>query len=332
MIEWDVWRHPVQAAMLLAGILLVSKIKAPWPFKIFGLFVTIQTLYIGFNPNFTTPLIPLVSDYVRIGALHAFIMLTLYSSVLLCSPNLLKEKHILPFYALAFTIDQAWLWISGNVNTGLMTAGSQSAGLLMCLTPWFLTKKRYWPFVILAILAMFKFKSSTAMVCFATILAVYAYFWKRWLGYMLAISAPVGAFILFKTHHMRDSSRLGIWRNYLNFWDHSETYAFGFGLGSWDSFSRFIPFDDGGNGKFAYFIFHNDWLQMLVETGFVGLSLSLLVFAYLVYTARKQRELLASILGFAAMMCFYSPLRFMIGQVFLLFLIEKCWPTPQTTI
>lgn len=293
------------------------------PLKAMAIFVVTQTIFIGFNPNFTTPLIPLVSDYVRIGALHALIMFALYASVVIKSPALLKEKYIIPMYTLIFLIDQGWLYFSGNPNTGLMTAGSQSAGLLMCLVPFFLKQKRYWPMVLLSIAGMFMWHSSTAMICYGTILIVYGWFWSKWIGAFLAVTFPIAAVVLFKTEHMRDSSRLGIWKNYLNFWDHSETYFLGLGFGSWDSFSRFIPFDDGNNGKFAYFIFHNDWLQILVESGFVGLVISLWVFAWLLWQLRHNREEFSATLAFAAMMCFYSPLRFAIGQIFLVFLINK---------
>src|SRR6267378_7222154 len=116
MIQIDVWRHPVQFLMVIIGVFLALKIKAPVVLKLLAIYVVAQTLYIGFDPNYTSPLIPMVSDYVRLGALHAVIMFALYSSLILFFPKWLNEKYVTPFFVVVFLIDQIWLYVARIID------------------------------------------------------------------------------------------------------------------------------------------------------------------------------------------------------------------------
>lgn len=321
MIGFDPWRMPVQWLMVGIAVYLVAKSRHPFSLKLLVGYFCAHVLWVGFHPNFTSPMIPMVSDYVRMGALHAYIMFVLYLNI---SRQPIFKKYFIPFSAFYVVLDLSWCAASGNPNSGMMTAVTQSTAMATCFAPIFCKQKYYLP-IAAVIAAIFYFKAATAVLCLGAMGIFYILYYSKKIAALLVIFS-VGAYKIVSdnTDFLNPGSRIAMWKKYIYFWDHSEAYAFGLGFGGWDAFSRFIKIGDVEKDK-VFFLFHNDWLQMLVEGGFIGFGLCVYVFIAALRGARFQIEVACSLVGFAIVMMFYSPLRFAIGQLFIVYLLTEAF-------
>lgn len=324
MIALDQWRHPVWVMMILLSLVLVIKTKAPNPIKLFAGFLLLQTVYIGFDPNFESAMLPMMSDYVRMGCLHAWVMFVAYSLVLM--PSKKFNQWFLPISVAYFFVELIYMYIAvyvyENNNLGFMTATTQSAAMMTCFIPLYLKEKFYKIIPIFILLACLHFKSSTAGLCLVSMFMVGLWFESKIIAYITVVSGLFAAWQLRGMEFFNPGARLEMWTKYMYFFDHSQKYWTGLGFGSWDSFSRYIPISTQ-KADHAYFLFHNDWLQLLVEGGAIGLILGFSAFCYLLWLNRNDVAMCASLIGFGVMMCFYSPLRFAIGQIFLVFMVSR---------
>lgn len=331
MIELDVWREPVQWIITALALIFVYKQDMPLPLKLFVMYFFGRSIWIGFHPNFEAPLMPAVSDYVRMGVLHASLMVIFYWQVLFKSEKF--KKYFVPLSVVYFLVEMLWL-IHAQVedrmfasNAGFMTASTQSVAMMACFLPLYLGSSAIF-FLIPFIGLLIFFKAATAAVVLVAMGLVWLWT-KRYYWYTFLAVVFGAAFALeYKANDfLNPGARLMMWKKYIYFWDHTQAWRYGLGFGAWDAFSRFIkvylpthPHDPDR----VYFLFHNDWLQMLVEGGIVGLFLALSVGIWM-YRRALTVEVKCAIAGFSTMMCFYSPLRFAIGQMFLVYLVANVY-------
>jgi O-antigen ligase len=92
------------------------------------------------------------------------------------------------------------------------------------------------------------------------------------------------------------------------FWQNANP-AFGFGYAS---SQVMLPIEQVFSGHFhqAYFLWlHNDWLQLAVEGGWVGMACVFLALSRLLVLSYRRSALFGSLCGFVALACFNYPLR-----------------------
>lgn len=234
------------------------------------------------------------------------------------------------FTSVIWFFDMIWMFYAegrADHNAGLTTANTQDCAIMMCFLPLYIFEAMYvknnirstWLLLIstliLASSLYFKSRSATlalSLMIFVTLIHMSKKFW-------LLLLPLIATYPFIKIHLLHDPGRLTMYKLYLSFWDKSEAYFWGLGFGSWDYFARFIKTDWGT----TYFLFHSDWLQLFVEGGILGFVLAITLLIYLIYQTRNILYLQLSILGFSGIMLVYSPLRFIIAQVFVFMIIRE---------
>lgn len=106
-------------------------------------------------------------------------------------------------------------------------------------------------------------------------------------------------------------SRFKMWPAVFDFWLDKGSFWFGMGLGSFRHFGSVIQTQINVEVGHWWLWAHNDWLQVLFETGVIGLSATILVVVAAMWSALKacRIDLFASIVGICAVSAGNYPLR-----------------------
>lgn len=123
------------------------------------------------------------------------------------------------------------------------------------------------------------------------------------------------------------NGRLEIWQLAWNFfrsrpWNEQ---ALGLGLGSCRTLLPRLTIEQGGDmtKMQIFFTLHNDWGQLLFETGWIGLLLAIVSYVRLFLKARRRNQ--AVLLGFGAAMLGNPVLHFLPTALILFVVIwEEC--------
>lgn len=121
-------------------------------------------------------------------------------------------------------------------------------------------------------------------------------------------------------HEITDSNgRVPAWQAFLDTWWNHFPHWSGTGNGTWEWIGPYIK-----NSTDQSFIWvHNDYLQMLMENGYIGFTLFVIATLFVlrwVWRFPKERSMA---LGLVVCMMTYFPLHWVIGQVLLLFVTKK---------
>lgn len=171
---------------------------------------------------------------------------------------------------------------------GLIDASSFEAAMLIftvLLPAYSESLKLKWLRYALIILGLY-IGGSTGMA----ILAVYILgeiFYSKSIALKLftAMSIPTIAYHAYLwTDIFNDSGRFDIWATYLGVWFNNFDMTFGTGIGSFKNIATQVK---TANGTFLYA--HNDFLEIFLETGFVGLVIaSILCLKLMIYAYRAR--------------------------------------------
>lgn len=102
------------------------------------------------------------------------------------------------------------------------------------------------------------------------------------------------------------SDRFSMWRVFMEWWWYATDHLFGAGAGVSTVLLPSIQKARGMNGNF-FMWFHSDPLQVLFEQGAIGAVTLFVAFVGVAWKSRRDRALLASVLGFAAASVFNYP-------------------------
>lgn len=116
--------------------------------------------------------------------------------------------------------------------------------------------------------------------------------------------------------------RIGTWKSFIGWWSENADTAYGTGLGSIEWIGPFLDpgpqYHDTGMG---FYEAHNDWVQILIESGVIGFALA--IFGY-IYVATKLRGRDLTIwLGIGFGMIFYYPTHSWIVQILALIIMTR---------
>lgn len=102
---------------------------------------------------------------------------------------------------------------------------------------------------------------------------------------LTAIVSVIGALLAFKfTDLFNDSGRFLNWAQYIDYWNTKYDMIWGTGIGS---FKNIAP--HAGDRVSAFLYAHNDFLELYLETGFIGLTLTLILAGWLFLYAHKKQ-------------------------------------------
>lgn len=163
-----------------------------------------------------------------------------------------------------------------------------------------------WGVLVLAFIAVALTRAIAPALVYLTVVAV-IYWRSDWIKGLVVVSGV----LVLKYFPLGDSGRFEVWKSAISHWRESGhmVHAFGFGLGSAQVMTPLWHTREGTSWLFL----HNDWLQLLIETGLFGFGLATFALAAIVMTLLKrsgQKYALAGLIGFAALMLINPPLHY----------------------
>lgn len=178
--------------------------------------------------------------------------------------------------------------VVGNSCTGFVGNPSITVGLMVALLPLFIDSwKEDWWLMIPIVAAVFVSRSSIGIGMLAAYACLYLFPWKLNLKTILKQSAIAvsGVVALFSAAYMYlgwelffTSSRLSVWSYMMARWRKPDNIPFGTGLGTYHVFSINLQHYGNIEAQSYWNTLHQDWLQIIFETGLVGGILALAVY------------------------------------------------------
>ena len=164
--------------------------------------------------------------------------------------------------------------------------------------------------------ASFQNISVTAILIYAS--AVVFVFWKKHpIKVILAGIIGLASFIIINPIELQNGNgRYAMWGDYYHFWIDHLPKVLGTGLGTWEWIG---PQVQGKDNIMGYSILHNDFWQILIEMGYIGFALFMIVFLAQLWRNRKNNDFLMAASGFTIAAMLYYPLHSVPGQVLCLY-------------
>jgi len=298
--------------MLVLSFLFIYWQKVPNFLKIFWGYFLLRAVFMAYGPF-------IIPDYAKgiapyywwVSAQDAFQILLIPILVLqIDTKKLIKALQIICAVNLVFAIltyKTRGAWYTGN-----------TMDLAIC--SFFFLSWGHRAGTILNLFAVIFLGGSTAkLMMVSQLLAKYKKYWFSTLPLVLL------AFFITRKYaptFFTPSDRFTIWQYSMSFWEANSSKLFGEGIGA---YSQIGPVLGEANKVHTYMWMHNDWLQVMFDTGFIGIGLSLALFFASLWKTRREPILLGQVLSFGVMMMFYSPLRLIIGQALLCVLLKQIW-------
>lgn len=170
----------------------------------------------------------------------------------------------------------------------------------------------------------------TAMVVMSA--CAFAYFLQKKRVFVACI---IGSFVLLigaqfsNESKMFDSPRLNVWPYFMNiYWKYFDPWI-GSGIGTFQWIGPLAQQKEQvflKNGLHLWM--HNDYLQVLFETGIIGLTLMMATVFDCLKRSWKNRELFVTVIATLATMLTYYPFHWFITQVWACLLIRCCYEKP----
>lgn len=299
--------------MMIFAVMLVSiywsNIRAPlallWGWCLLSAITT------SLSPFIEVDYLPsMLTTKTMYSAAQTIAMLVLLPVVVLRTP-LKYLRWLITMWAI---LDMGFLWVAG---WGLENGYSFSSALLVCALP--LLHIWLWPFVIVT---AFKFAGATTMVCLLVVGV--SLFWKK-IKQFLFYSIPVSLIAIFLVDKYlpegglhSSNGRFEAWQAFFTIWWEHMPKLTGTGIGSWEWIGPFLKNPTGQ----AFQWVHNDFLQMLMEGGIIGLILLLVATAFVVSASWKNTKVRSVALGVGVSMLTYYPLHFVCGMVLILYVTK----------
>lgn len=225
-----------------------------------------------------------------------------------------------------------WLWIfeknTGLNPRGIMGNSSMDPSLIGVLFPslFYLTHDKLKSNIsmvligfFLAIISIFVSRSSNGLGAFTIniFFLLFLGYDKKIIKWVFSIFSSILIFgmacLTFHREILHDSNRFWAYQWALKWWAKYENPFFGSGLSTFWGFGPLAQLSLGKNNTTTeiFTFLHSDWLQILFETGIIGLILSILVFFFLIKKQLKKNRywLAASLISYAGIMVFNMPLR-----------------------
>lgn len=218
--------------------------------------------------------------------------------------------------------DAVWL-LMGN-KFGVLDAHTFDTAIMALLLPvvFMIFKNKWVKFTLsfLFVTAILCSKSMSALVVLGVTHFFFALMVSRYWGTKSVVSlVPLGVLYFFKDKIFDWNGRLEMWKAYLDFFlSRPDKFWFGWGLGSFETLTLKIPV-----GGIFYRSAHNDFLQLLIETGVVGLTVYLSAIGWTLYKVRHNAIFFSWGMGYIALSLVYFPGHFFLSQMLVIFFIKR---------
>lgn len=189
----------------------------------------------------------------------------------------------------------------------------------------------WWPMTLLLSVPLLLMHNMTPLVALAVGWVLRIHGPRAWLLQTMLLT--VGLFILFMPPHFwSDNGRFQVWELAYNWWDAQEPLVFFLGAGA-GATPILVPLiqvqgHESITGTNFFMFFHNEFLQVLFEQGFIGLLCLLGLYSTALLRSWERLHLRAAIGAYGVVMCtnfpFRWPLHAMLGMIlFVLAMGEK---------
>lgn len=284
-------------AGLLAGWVLVSGAMVCW------------------NPAIVNSIVDMRLRVISAKSI-AYVSLLLFFVVSLSRKNLSK---LFLFFEISILIEAILMAL---VIPGTFNADSMDAAFIATAYP-ILFRRRHWLPILVAIVTPFllllapRLGNTMFMVLAAEAIGLsICYNWKA----VLAVPfMGLGAWLAMGSSSFHQSDRIDNWKLFLTWLFDNGKEWFGAGTGLFQWIGPILQ--QRSDNLFTWA--HNDWIQILIEQGFLGLGLSLALVFLCLKKSYKTPWLFATNLGFMACMLTQFPLRYFIGQLLAVTLIRS---------
>ncbi len=162
-------------------------------------------------------------------------------------------------------------------------------------------------------------RSSTGILALGVSMSVYLFIKNKWekpaILYALGVSALLSCVgYLMQGNILFDSDgRFPIWKMSLKYWWENINIWYGSGPGTYFLYGPSLQIDYAishhQHEAAGFFWMHNDWLQILFETGIIGFCLVALLFGYVLWRSRKSPVAFSALSAFGAVALIQMPLR-----------------------
>lgn len=116
--------------------------------------------------------------------------------------------------------------------------------------------------------------------------------------------------------------RFEMWQKFYDWWKVSSNHMFGIGIGSFEAIGPYLPINKMFTDMhLGFYKVHNDWLELLMEAGTIGVTL--VGFGYVYIAAKLNRANLATWIGIGVGMCSYYVSHAFPVQILALILISR---------
>jgi hypothetical protein len=125
---------------------------------------------------------------------------------------------------------------------------------------------------------------------------------------------------------LNGSGRYEVWKMSLNFLFNEANPWLGLGSGTFTMFGPALQMREAVQNNIqgfpGFFWMHNDWLQVLFETGIIGVGFCVLIFLKALWDSKKNAELFACILTYGAISITQMPIRWFIFSLLGAYLVR----------
>lgn len=258
-------------------------------------------------------------------ALRYFAADSLLKTVLLLVPAMVFSKEREDFYLIGALASLGFCLINSvaifiqflsygcktsNSCGGILGNPSISVSLMVCMLPLFVEKKI--DLVIVAIIGAAVLLSKSSIGIGLLFLFGVLFFFRKLSLRIISASLLSGlgflaaAYLVYGNEFFNDSDRFVVWKFMMERWMHPGNLFFGTGFGTYHVFSINLQHYGGIAPGSHWSFLHNDWMQILFETGIIGLVLGLMTYILSIKRAWEEKPVLFSIILFGAYM-FLNP-------------------------
>lgn len=287
------------------------RVQIPLILKIFIVYMGMHLTY-GLQPSFRFTWDENLTNVVQISILKCLLLIPVAFAV---------ARFMTPKLVSYFIIaDSLWL-LFGGWGIGGTTF---DAAVSVTLIPYIITRRGSWQelaAILLALAAAIATHSRSALVVLAV--QMLFLFRKQWRYFLLLTP------LLYFVFPISTNGRTSLWVHYMQWWNENVNPWVGSGLGSFEWIGLMLA-PSGREARF--YLLHNDWLQILFETGWIGLILSVITFSWIAVKLYADERKFILWCTFGVLAITYYPYHHILVQALCLNLIlhamKKANPVP----
>lgn len=279
------------------------------PIRLFAIFFISYCLYITFWPIYDVKEFSMISHYMQAGAAKWLVFILGFIAI---KDKIIKNLKIVrtSLFPILFGIA---IWnITGHQS--LNQAYTFDAALMTIYL--FINPAIYVAALVIPYVIYTKSNTALAIIMICSLVKLWRTKWRYPMGLMITVLIYIG----FNTRSALETlaGRLQIWHGYTKYLTDHGRQLLGYGPGSFQWIGPFSPVN-GLYGPQNPWYMHNDYIQMLFETGILGFVIFILFLCYIIKNIKNRVPLVS----YMVCMAFYSPMQVHIGKLLGLLILAE---------